>query len=205
MQCSRSGRICEGYARYPVFLNRGLEGPEKRFGLEEAKASRYSEHGTPESSRQQSAINPGVNAADSPRAIDDRMLAQPSHANVFNQQVISSFWEKYVPFSARAQNGTPCAWFQQVISLPNPGEALSCSLKAFAMTRLGWIHGDKSLALQGNTFYSRALQVLRKALLSENMIYEDQIFAAGYVLSVYEVRGPSLVQRQLLSNSSAAI
>ena len=58
------------------------------------------------------------------------------------------------------------------------------------MTRLGWINGDEALALQGRVFYSRGLQVLQKSLSSENVIYEDDILAAGYSLSVYEVRNP---------------
>lgn len=36
-KCTQSGRECEGYARYPIFLNRTVEGPQKRRGLEEAK------------------------------------------------------------------------------------------------------------------------------------------------------------------------
>ena len=132
---------------------------------------------------------------DSDEATDDRLLAQPSRASAFDQQIISSFWEKYIPSSASAQSGSPCSWLQQVIGLSNPGEALYCSIKALAMTRLGWIHRDNSLALQGHIFYSRALQVLRKALLSEHEIYEDKIFAAGYVLSIYEVSLSSPIRK----------
>ncbi len=58
------------------------------------------------------------------------------------------------------------------------------------MTRLGWINGDESLALQGRLFYSRGLQVLQKSLSSQNIINEDNILAAGFALSIYEVKSP---------------
>ena len=58
------------------------------------------------------------------------------------------------------------------------------------MTRLGWINGDESLALQGRFYYSRGLQVLQKSLSSEKITYEDNTFAAGFALSIYEARNP---------------
>lgn len=109
---------------------------------------------------------------------------------MFDQQIISSFWEKFIPSDSNAQDGSPSNWLQRVIGLPAPGKAICCSLKALAMTRLGWINGDQSLALQGRLFYSRALQVLQKSLLSEHIIYEDDVFAAGFALSIHEVGNP---------------
>ncbi len=110
---------------------------------------------------------------------------------MFDQQIISSFWERYIPSNANAQDGSPSHWLQRVIGLPKPGKAIYYSLKALAMTRLGWINGDESLALQGRVFYSRGLQALQKSLSSKDIIYEDDVFAAGYALSVYEVRSPA--------------
>jgi len=56
------------------------------------------------------------------------------------------------------------------------------------MTRLGWVIKDEGLALQGNQYYGHALQAVQKALYNERSMRYDQVFAAGYVLSVYEVR-----------------
>ena len=123
-------------------------------------------------------------------ARDNRLLTQPSISNVFDQQIISAFWERYIPSDANAQEGSPSHWLQRVIGLPKPGKAIYYSLKALAMTRLGWINRDESLALQGRMFYSRGLQVLQQSLSSENIIYEDNILAAGFALSIYEVRNP---------------
>lgn len=55
------------------------------------------------------------------------------------------------------------------------------------MTRVGWINKDDSLVLQGNLCYGRALNAVQKALTSEASMWRDETFAAGYVLSVYEV------------------
>lgn len=61
------------------------------------------------------------------------------------------------------------------------------------MTRTGWINKDESLVLQGNQCYGRALSAVQKALSSETSMWQDELFAAGYVLSVYEVLvSPSL-------------
>ena len=123
--------------------------------------------------------------------VDHRILLQPDTAAVVDQQLISSFWEKYVPLTSRAQDGSACIWLDQIIQMPNPGETLQLSLKAFAMARLGWITRDESLALQGNRWYIHALQSIQKALWSENAATDDEIFAAGYILAVYEVRLPN--------------
>ena len=61
------------------------------------------------------------------------------------------------------------------------------SIKAFAMTRIGWIFKDEALVLQGNLCYGRALNAVQNALSSETSMLQDEVFAAGYVLSVYEV------------------
>lgn len=118
---------------------------------------------------------------------ENRMLISPTISAVQNQQLISAFWQKYIPIDAYAQSGSTCVWLEQVISQPNPGEALQFSLKALAATRLGWVNKDESLALQGNGFYGRALQEVQKGLWRENMVMHDDIFVAGYVLAVYEV------------------
>lgn len=118
---------------------------------------------------------------------ENRRVLVPSSFAVQDQQLISTFWQKYIPIDSLAQSGSACVWLEQVISLPNPGAALQLSLKALAATRLGWIYRDESIALRGNGFYGRALQEVQKGLWRENMVMHDDIFVAGYVLAVYEV------------------
>ena len=188
LKCSQNGRICEGYARYPVFLNRNAQGLEKRRPLEEAKTS---------PSSQQARLQRLVNQPDSnfQRAMthsrgasDNRILIQPSTFTLLDQQVISSFYEKYVPSYANAQNDSYSPWLRHVIDLPKPKETIYYSLKALAMTRLGWIHGDISLTSQGYECYGRGLQALQKSILDNDTMYEDAILAAGHILSIYEAR-----------------
>ena len=121
------------------------------------------------------------------RANDNRMLVQPNASSMVDQQVIGAFWAKYLPKDPNARGRQPCDWLEQVLALPNPSEYLQLSLKALAMTRLGFVHRDEGLALQGNQFYGLALQAVQKALFNERTMRDDQVFAAGYVLSVYEV------------------
>ena len=124
---------------------------------------------------------------ESRRAYNNPMFIQPSDNAAFDQQIISVFWEKYIPSDSTAQRGTPCVWLQQVIDLPTRGTPLHLSLKAFAMTRIGFINKDDSLVLQGNLIYGRALNAIKNSLSSEASMWHDELFAAGYVLSVYEV------------------
>lgn len=190
MKCSQSGRVCEGYQRYPVFLNRTAEGFEKRHRLQEAKTLPISKHTRPETHLTGPDVASFHGVSSSRRARDNRLLTRPSGSTLFDQQIISSFWEKFIPSDANAQHGPPSNWLQRVIGLPEPGKAIYYSLKALAMTRLGWINGDESLALQGRQCYSSALRALHNSLSSEHVIYEDDIFAAGFALSIYEVRSP---------------
>ena len=181
-----------------MFINRTIGGLEKRNGLEEAKALPVSNYMKPESHPIELEVPSFHGVSYNRRARDNRLLTQPSSSTVFDQQIISSFWEKCIPSNADAQHGSPSYWLQLAIGLTNPGKAICYSLKALAMTRLGWINGDESLALQGRFYYSRGLQVLQKSLSSEKIIYEDNILAAGYALSVYEVRNPVLTSFTVL-------
>lgn len=177
-RCSQSGRVCEGYQRYPVFINRTTKGAEKRHGLEEAKVVPISKDTRSKPHLTVPEVASFHEVSFNRRARDNQMLTRPSNSTVFDQQIISSFWDKFIPMDANAQDGSPSNWLQRVIGLPEPGKAIYYSLKALAMTRLGWINGDESLALQGRLCYSSALQLLRKSLSSEHVIYEDNIFAA---------------------------
>ena len=124
---------------------------------------------------------------ESRRAHDNRILIQPNDSAAFDQQMISALWEKYTPSVSSIHGGVTCIWLQNIINLPARGIPLQLSLKAFAMTRIGWINKDESLILQGNLCYGRALNAVQIALSSNASMLQDVILAAGYVLSVYEV------------------
>lgn len=121
---------------------------------------------------------------------DTRITFQPSGANAFDNQIISLFWERYIPSTDESiSDGSPCLWLQHVISAPSPPDtdALQLSVKALAITRLGRMNQDDRLALQGQSCYVRALQLLQKALRSDSAVGRDETFAAGYVLALHEL------------------
>ena len=127
---------------------------------------------------------------ESRKAHDNRILIQPSNSAASDQQIISTLWDIYAPSVNSVQGGAPIIWLQHLLSLPTRGIPLQLSLKAFAMTRVGYMNKDESLALQGNLCYGGALNAVQKALSSESLVLQDELFAAGYVLSVYEVDFP---------------
>ena len=166
-----------------------MQGPEKRYGLEEAKTLI-----TQSSDRDLSQPQPMVSNIDfqrglveSRRAYDNRILVQPNDSAAFDQQIISALWEKYAPSVNSIQGGAACLWLQHIINLPTLEIPLHLALKAFAMTRVGYINKDEPLVLQGNLCYGWALNAVQKSLSSKASMLQDEVFAAGYVLSLYEV------------------
>ena len=187
-KCTKTGRECEGYARYPVFLNRTPQGPQKRHALEEAKIQVSCNalallQGPPVSSDVGSLHDISDKRF---HIVDHRMLLQPNETALTDQQLISAFWEKYIPLDSSAQSGPPCVWLEQVIASPQRSDVLQLSLKALAMTRLGWMKKDKNLTLQGNTHYGNALQSIQTALWRQDATMNDDLFVAGYVVAVHE-------------------
>lgn len=123
---------------------------------------------------------------------DTRLVFQPSGANAYNNQMVSLFWERYIPSTDECIfDASPCGWLQQIISSPSPPgtDALQLSLKALAVTRLGRMNKDDGMALRGQLCYVSALRHLQKALRSDHAVGRDETFAAGYVLALHEVTG----------------
>ena len=184
--------MCEGYARYPVFINRTREGIVKRKPFEEAK--RPQDDPSSSAPFMPSFAAPKVVQQSSypciQKPVPDSVPLQPKHAAAYEAQLISTFWEHWSPKQS-AQSGCQVPWLQQALSLPDPSSALRLSLKALAMSRLGWIHRDSALTLSGRALYGQALQVIQKALYDETTMWQDETLASGNILSIYEVGTPS--------------
>ncbi len=188
-KCIKAGKTCEGYARYPVFLNRTIKGLAKRKPFEEAKRPQYpvaSPITSTPSIEAPTTTQQRKPSCDRKTSIDVVVL-QPNNSVACETQLISTFWDHYIPRQS-VQDGCHCKWLQRALDLPNPSPALRLSLKALAMARLGWIHGDKSLVLDGRVFYSQALQATQRALYDERMMWQDETLATGSVLAFYEVK-----------------
>lgn len=192
-RCLDSGKTCEGYARYPVFLNRTNQGLMKRDRLEEAKGNPIREE-----QRKSQPSKPILASASSINVLRQDLIRRqhvtmnsmpllPSNANVSEAQLISAFWECYVPSSSIAQAGSPCPWLQQSICLPNPPSTLRLSLKALAMVTLGWLYKDEASVRGGRVTHGDALRELQKALYDERLRWQDETMATCKVLAVYEV------------------
>lgn len=120
-------------------------------------------------------------------AIMHNILLSPSNAKASEVQLVSAFWECYIPSGNSAQAGSPCAWLQQSICLPDPPPALRLSLNALAMTKLGWIRNDDTFVRGGRVIYGNALRELQKTLYHERSILQDETMATCNALALYEV------------------
>ena len=192
-RCVKSGRQCEGYETYPTFLNQTVHGPQKRFGLEEAKPRQpgQSESSSAALSRRSSACSSNRTQTTKRRLTrkkaSSRLSRQPSNTELVDVQLIAHFWESYVPANDSAQTITHCEWLRQAIDAPTPTVALQLSLKALAFTRLGYTRNNVALQNRGHLLYGSALQELQKALYDQDAMWLDETLAAAHSLSVYEV------------------
>lgn len=108
--------MCEAYARYPVFLNRTNQGLVKRSKLEEAKGPEEA-NAIGKELRCQPKVRlsiPIAASASSKNVLQQDVVRRqnlttksmpllPSNAHVSEVQLISDFWECYIPLSSSAQ------------------------------------------------------------------------------------------------------
>lgn len=176
--CARfitSGIICQGYDRFPVFLNRTAQGLEKRQRLDEAKSivpPSLEKSGTSTIDWRQmlgAMLNSG----------DNRMLCQPSTTLAYHSQIIALFFHRYLPANEGTQDGYEGGWLRQTMCLQEHGQALHLSLRAISMTTLGRLHQDDRLALQGQSCYGSALHQLRIAPQSEVTVWHNETLTAA--------------------------
>ena len=122
-----------------------------------------------------------------------------------DDQIISSFWNRYIPVETAAHDPSPCPALQEMIMLNNCNPLLQMSLKALAMTRLGWLNGDAVLSTRGRTQYGLALKNLQRALWDKTLMWEDSTLAAAYCLSIYEVFIPPSGDWEPSTNSQSCL
>lgn len=178
MRCTQSGRVCEGYKRGPVFLNRTAQGWEKRSRLEEA-LPRHDEHDDAQTDSPKSS-----SSSDSSSSPPTDL--QVSSTKTMKLQFHSLFLENYLPSNPSLGPGLTQTWLAEAVRLHKPGRALEYSLHALCMTRIGKLAGDQSLVVKGGVAYGHALRELQLALSSKRAGSDDTL-AACLVLSIYEV------------------
>ena len=212
-RCRQSGRVCEGYKRGAVFLNRTALGLEKRKRLEEAQPRQLT---SPLSLSPQSSntSDQGTDHAKRDRETDDTVypLVLPLTAvNVMKKKFQGLFLEDYLPVRPNDGPGLYRDWLCEVVALNRPDQVLEYSLHALCITRSGRIHGDQDLVVQGSVAYGYALKELQKALVFPRSATKDETLAACYILSIYEVcfsrltGGRTLTLSQLFESTSQSI
>lgn len=191
--CTQGGRTCQGYARCLVSLNRTKQGIAKRKPFEEAVRPQYtvswpisSTSSTDAPTAAQQKYGPSNQGA-----FADRTLLQPDNGVACEGQLIATFWDHFIPQQS-VQTGCQCRWLQQALELSSPSPVLRLSLEALAMARIGWIHRDDTLVLNGRVLYSQALQAIQRALYDERTMWQDEILATGNILALYEVKSLTL-------------
>ncbi|GAB7355277.1 hypothetical protein MBLNU459_g5820t2 [Dothideomycetes sp. NU459] len=179
-RCAQSGRNCEGYEKFPVFLIRTVSGMEKRHALAETKPTfsppRASEDlpgtGWMAVTRRHSAPVPNV-------------LSSVDPGPVLARRIESVFLEDYLPSGSHSR--VMGSWLITVVSRGERSRALEVSLKALTMARIGRAVGDNALVRSGNVAYGLALCKLQAALYDDRLARSDDTLAAGRALAFYEL------------------
>ena len=114
-------------------------------------------------------------------------MRQPRVTDIEDYQLISCFWTKYVPAETTAQDPSPAPWLENALLTNNAGPALRLSLKALALTRLGWIDGNDALTIRGRYQYGLALKHIQRALYDPREMEQDDTLASAHCLAIYEV------------------
>ena len=179
--CAKLGRQCEGYERYPIFLNRTVEGISRRSHLQEAKEA------------------PAFSTYDDVRlAPDDVSHGGGFHSNLFREisghsawevRVVAWFWDSYAPTTAATEKSkSTSVWLYHAVELSNPTPVLHQALLALSITRYGRVHGNLAMRKHGQAIYGNALRLLQQALYNEVLMYDDETLASVRALVLYEVR-----------------
>jgi hypothetical protein len=172
VNCTRTGRVCEGYNRGLVFLNRTAQGLKKRAPLEEAQ---------PRDGFIQTIKRPVVFDA------SPQISCQIDTGAVIVKQFEGMFLESYLPSDPSMGKQSSGAWLLQAACLNEPGDALKYALRALFISRAGRTNNDEVLTVRGTEAYGEALQTLRIALCSKRLASSDGTLAACNVLATYEV------------------
>jgi hypothetical protein len=177
--CDKSGRQCEGYARFPIFLNRTMDGTAPRVHLEESKPSKSrNKHDS------ETLLNPGLTIALSLMGI--------SQCQAWKAQVVAWFWESYATVS-RFDDGDRdvpernSLWLYRAVEVPHPLPVLKQALLALSIVRYGRVTGNVDLTSYGQRLYGIVLRALQQAMYDENSATSDATLASVRVLVLYEV------------------
>jgi len=180
--CTRFNRRCEGYDRFPVFINRTTDGLLKRNPLEEAKLR---------SGRADDEANGRVDYALALGAGGCRSRTGPQMESriVEAERYVSWFYDSFSP--AQSSNVSDSRkgphWFHYVMTLRSRQPALDEALLAISLAKHGKVYGESAVLEQGRQIYVRALSLLQQCLYDQNLAVLDETLATVCVMVMYEV------------------
>jgi hypothetical protein len=166
--CLGTRRICRGYQRYPVFLNRTASGLAKRRHFEEVKDM---EEPPP------SSHHLGIGQHDQGYKIGT--ICQP-----FRNEVVNWFYWEFVR-SAVGVRFAPI--LNPILSSQLSGPLFKSSVYALSMTYFGRRKQDPSAYQRGQRFYILSLQQLQEAVDDPKKSHQEETLAAAAVLCHIEV------------------
>lgn len=111
----------------------------------------------------------------------DRLSAATSR-----RQLINAFITTCVPDSA-LQSGITGPWLILLSQLQMRTKVLETTSLAISAAVLGRSNNDTTLVKESLKLYTRGLRELQNALWNSNLMYDDETFAACFLLSLYEV------------------
>lgn len=172
MRCEKSGLVCGGWRKFPVFINRTASGLEKRKYLDEIKGVQKNGNRLVTPSQQAQAI------------LTPRVSTKPTEHAYY----ISWFWSAFAPTEHSASSPSRNSrWMCEILRLTSPLPALEAALSAVSLTRFGRTFGDESVLRQGHESYSKSVVLLRQALPGAASVANEQVLATVCVLSLYEM------------------
>lgn len=173
------GRQCEGYAQFPVFLNRTKEGFARRVHLDEAKSI------TPRATTTVQKIFQPTHAF-------SQLAMQISGLQAWETQVVAWFWQSYASSSKFDDSGVESSggssvWLYRAVEVAHPIPVLNQALLALSTARYGRVIGNLDITKYGQRVYGIALRLLQEALYDEVSMLNDETLASVRALILYEV------------------
>lgn len=145
MRCARAKLDCEGYERYPVFIDRTQSGYRKRLPLEEVKRAQ-------------------------PSSIIE-LVSPDTEAT----GLIASYWEPFARLApSKFALLSPSHWLDHFLHSYASCPSLFHALLAVAVMRLSKTTNRLDVAKKGRGLYIQSMELTRRAITSPNLSLKDE-------------------------------
>ena len=111
----------------------------------------------------------------------------PRVTSLTDEQLVHVFLDMYLPKETEARYDSNHQWLRLASFLPNPITSLRLSLRALALSRIGWLKSDESIISEGRSTYTAALSALQETLSNTELARRDDTLAATHAIATYEL------------------